>query len=371
VVVRGLWRGFGGLVSLPDGTSQPGQWAAVGLYSDWAQQRRFRSPLWRTQPGLEGETLTNPTPRRHTLHRQGCSRLHSWDDLEDPEVRKELRTKIMVKGRVPRTKDFQMCFREDWGTSAHRKMIESAQKRILASMPALGSLLPIKMSLAELTPRCVINIAPIVVAQFLDGRSGMSYGFLAYQLPTGPVEKCDKVTVLVTRSGCDKQNPHPQDDWILLSFDPERISLEMSRALGDITSPSFDSWLILSQAATNLALARRFKAAGRSARYVDLVENKGVAVAHFHGFVQRDALPPNVAFFGQDRLPLPCGSVESALLTIEEKGAIADKVLALEEDIDYAGAWVEGGVLVGACEEREGGGERKRLQRRRRRKQRR
>jgi hypothetical protein len=77
-----------------------------------------------------------------------------------------------------------------------------------------------------------------------------------------------------------------------------------------------------------------------------MVENKGVAIAHFHGFVQRSALPPNVAFFGQDRQPLPCGSVESALLTIEEKRVIADKVLALEEDIDYAG---ESLLLVLGC----------------------
>jgi hypothetical protein len=182
----------------------------------------------------------------------------------------------MVKGRVPRTKDFQMIFRDNWGAPAqqvrgagpttrgrrpraglaparswsplypctqptqptqpasnqHQAVIKAAQAKILSAMPALVPLLPIKMSLGELTPHCVINIAPIVVAQFLDGRSGMSYGFLAYQLPTGPVEKCNKVTVLVTRSGCDKQNPHPDDDWILLSFDPDRISLEISRALG-------------------------------------------------------------------------------------------------------------------------------------------
>lgn len=42
-------------------------------------------------------------------------------------------------------------------------------------------------------------------------------------------------------------------------------------------------------------------------------------------------------FNPQDRLALPCGSIESAMLTIEEKNAIADKVLALDHDIDYAG----------------------------------
>ncbi|KAI8471996.1 MAG: hypothetical protein J3K34DRAFT_218294 [Monoraphidium minutum] len=268
---------------------------------------------------------------------QGCSRLYRWEELEqDPHVAKAICTKVQVKGRVPRTKDFTLNYRDDWAPS-EKAAVQAAQRRILGVMPLLEPLLPVKMSVQQLMPSCIIDIAPIIVAQFLDGRTGMSYGFLAYQLPTGPVEDCTKCTVLVTRSGCDKTSPHPNDDWILLSFDPESIQLQVSRALGDITSPSFDSWLILSQAAANVALARRFKAAGRSRRYVSMVENQGVALCHFHGFVRRGALPANVAFFGQDRLPLPCGSVESAVLTIQEKDAIADKVLGCDHDIDYAG----------------------------------
>ncbi|GBF97036.1 hypothetical protein Rsub_09509 [Raphidocelis subcapitata] len=266
----------------------------------------------------------------------GCSRLYRWEELEDPHVARAICTKVQLKGRVPRTKDFKVDLRDDWAPS-EVAAVRAAQRRILKCMPLLEPLLPIKMSVQQLMPSCIVNIAPIIVAQFLDGRSGMSYGFLAYQLPTGPVEACTKCTVLVTRSGCDKTAPHPNNDWILLSFEPDALHLQVSRALGDITSPSFDSWLILSQAAANVALARKFKAAGRSARFVKIVETEGVALCHFHGFVRREAVPGNVAFFGQDRLPLPCGSVESAVLTIQEKGTIADKVLRCEKDIDYAG----------------------------------
>lgn len=127
-------------------------------------------------------------------------------------------------------------------------------------------------------------------------------------------------------------------------------------------------------------------------------------LAHFHGFIDRSTLPPNVAFFGQvinyasnpathldhhfdcwllvrrgtdargghatpspaqpvrqpasqsftltlnpnnsnnpnpqqDKAPLPCGSVESAAVTMEGKTAIAAKALAHPLDIDYLGAW--------------------------------
>lgn len=283
------------------------------------------------------KTAIQPLQHKHI---QGCSRLYHWDELDDPDVAAAVRTKIMVKGRVPRTKDFDLVLRDGWSASGAHAHVAEAQRRILAALPLLRPLLPIKMLASELVPRCIIDIAPIVVAQFLDGRSGMSYGFLAYQLPTGPVEACRKVSVLVTRSGCDKQKPDLDRDWIVLSFDPEAVELEVSKAMRDITSPSFDSWLILGQAATNVGLARKFKAAGRSRRYVRMVENDGVALCHFHGFIPRAALPPNVAFFGQDRLPLPCGSIESALLTIEEKGAIGDRVVSLDFDLDYAGGFL-------------------------------
>ncbi len=61
-------------------------------------------------------------------------------------------------------------------------------------------------------------------------------------------------------------------------------------------------------------------------------------LAHFHGFIDRASLPHNVAFFGQDKAPLPCGSVEAAAVTVEGKNAIAERALAHPQDIDYLGA---------------------------------
>jgi len=52
-------------------------------------------------------------------------------------------------------------------------------------------------------------------------------------------------------------------------------------------------WL-LQQAAANVALAKRFKYEKRCAKYVDMVEERGVALCHFHGYVDRAALPPNM-----------------------------------------------------------------------------
>jgi len=116
-------------------------------------------------------------------------------------------------------------------------------------------------------------------------------GFLAYQLPTGPSETCNEVKVLCTRSGCDKHNPDENNDWVVLSVNSDNIFLEMAETIKSTTSPSFDSWLILAQAAANVAMAKRFKEEGVSPAFVDMVENKGVALCHFHGYINKNTLP--------------------------------------------------------------------------------
>lgn len=140
-----------------------------------------------------------------------------------------------------------MCTsRQGWDDNL-KPTIKKAQHRILSLMANLAPLLPIKMSLADIAHHCVMDIAPIILAQFLDGRTGMSYGFLAFQLPTGPVESCQEIKVLCTRSGCDKQHPDENKDWVVLSCDTDNLYLDQATEMVGTTSPSFDSWLILAQ----------------------------------------------------------------------------------------------------------------------------
>ena len=140
-----------------------------------------------------------------------------------------------------------MCTtRQGWDDNT-KPIIKNAQHRILSLMSNLAPLLPIKRSLADIAHHCVMDIAPIILAQFLDGRTGMSYGFLAFQLPTGPVESCQEIKVLCTRSGYDKQHPDENKDWVVLSCDTDTLYLDQAAEMLGTTSPSFDSWLILAQ----------------------------------------------------------------------------------------------------------------------------
>lgn len=43
---------------------------------------------------------------------------------------------------------------------------------------------------SELIKFTKIDIAPVLLNQFLDGRSGMSYGFLAYQVSRKTIITC-------------------------------------------------------------------------------------------------------------------------------------------------------------------------------------
>ena len=126
---------------------------------------------------------TNRTFRFYCI--QGCSRLYRWEELaEDRRVLDEIRAKIIIKGRIPRSVDFQVNYRQGWD-QATLPVITHAQSRMLQMMPHLAPLLPIKASVSELAQHALIGICPIYLNTFLDGRTGMSYGFLAYQIPTG------------------------------------------------------------------------------------------------------------------------------------------------------------------------------------------
>jgi len=42
-------------------------------------------------------------------------------------------------------------------------------------------------------------------------------------------------------------------------------------------------------------------------------------------------------FWGHDQLPLPCGSVDAAYLTVREKRNLAEKVVASDTDLNFGG----------------------------------
>jgi len=187
-----------------------------------------------------------------------------------------------------------------------------------------------------------------VANKILDGRTGVSYGFIALAEPPGydgdkyidenmwnslqeiPNYNPDEVRaasndrwyvktllgdetvyqqvpdiwIVTSRSGCDKTNLNPDLDIVRIGLVKGKLHLEIPRGVDlgrrDIR-PSFDTYVILSQALS-------------SALYAPSLIEKEMSILHFHGY-------PDPCWFGVSehhagaRNPsLPCGTVEAALL---------------------------------------------------------
>ena len=187
-----------------------------------------------------------------------------------------------------------------------------------------------------------------VANKILDGRTGVSYGFIALAEPPGydgekyvdenmwnslqeiPNYNPDEVRaasnnrwyvktllddrtvyqqvpdiwIVTSRSGCDKTNLNPDSDIVRIGLVKGKLHLEIPRGVDlgrkDIR-PSFDTYVILAQALS-------------SALYAPCLIEKEMSILHFHGY-------PDPCWFGVSehhagaRNPsLPCGTVEAALL---------------------------------------------------------
>lgn len=187
-----------------------------------------------------------------------------------------------------------------------------------------------------------------VVEKILEGRTGVSYGFIAiaeaprYEGPVtvtkeewytfSNIESLDNdnvreseegrwyvkthiggkeiyqqvpdIWIVTSRSGSNKTNLDPETDIVRIGLVKGKLNLETPRGVDlhrrDIR-PSFDTYVILAQAMA-------------AALYTPGLIKEGLPILHFHGY-------PDPAWFGQSeyfagaRNPsLPCGTVEAALL---------------------------------------------------------
>ncbi|MEQ9619487.1 MAG: hypothetical protein RIG61_09975 [Deltaproteobacteria bacterium] len=198
-----------------------------------------------------------------------------------------------------------------------------------------------------------------VVEKILEGRTGVSYGFIAiaeapgYQGPVTLTKeewdglknveslKDDKlrqngegrwyvrsvirgeeiyqqvpdIWIVTSRSGSDKTNLNPETDIVRIGLIKGKLYLETPKGVDlhrrDIR-PSFDTYVILAQALATALYAP------------DLIK-EGLPILHFHGY-------PDPTWFGQSeyysgaRNPsLPCGTVEAALLNYSAIYEVANR----------------------------------------------
>jgi hypothetical protein len=217
-----------------------------------------------------------------------------------------------------------------------------------------------------------------IASAFLSHRTGMSYGFLARQLPliAAPAVDLDEgptavrlldwgqkdfyeiegqlyvalklmnkrylirvpdVSVICTRSGCEKTQLDPDKDLLRLSLVDGRVFVAVPKYWGieNECQPSFDTVTILAHAVGNAIVASALAKLKSSATFHTMLERNGLALAHWHGFVHASELPQGYQLHGLTNPPVSCSTPQAAIFALSGKLIALQR--SLEADVEYVG----------------------------------
>jgi hypothetical protein len=221
-----------------------------------------------------------------------------------------------------------------------------------------------------------------IASAFLNWRTGMSYGFLAHQLPTTSLSAIDvddagtglslidwtkkdfydvdnhmcvavklrdkrflvnipEVSVLCTRSGCKKTHPDPARDLVKLTLRQGRIIVGTPNNLAAESDcqPSFDTISILANAVGNVIVASILAKIYPQSKFCAALNYTGMALAHWHGYLLSSELPAGYYFHGQTNPPVCCSTPQAAIFALSGKlGALQQSI---DEGIEYLGDFHE------------------------------
>lgn len=217
-----------------------------------------------------------------------------------------------------------------------------------------------------------------IAAAYLNWRTGMSYGFLARQLPTkiqpaiqlneahSMLRQLDweekdyitldgsllvtpklgnnrflvrvpEVSVLCTRSGCEKSTLNPTIDLVKLTLSSGRVIMGTAKGVtnsGDC-QPSFDTITIMSHAIGNAVVASILQRLNTASKFAIMLHDSGMALAHWHGFIDSSLLPNGYFVHGQENPPVSCSTPQAGLFALSGKLTALQR--SIEEGIEYIG----------------------------------
>ncbi|MDQ5948944.1 MAG: hypothetical protein QG589_69 [Patescibacteria group bacterium] len=195
----------------------------------------------------------------------------------------------------------------------------------------------------------------------LDNRNGMSYGFLAVQLPGGISElikkdefesqinhkidseeflfvgnelyiqiilknekywmKVPEVWVLSQKSGSDKTHVNPQRDLIKLGLSNGKMIIETQygAVIDNDYKTSFDTQVILAHAVGNAIIASILAHNNQSGDFVRQYTTKGISISHWHGYIHPQHVPAGWYVHGVANPHVACSSPQSALFALGGK----------------------------------------------------
>lgn len=206
--------------------------------------------------------------------------------------------------------------------------------------------------------------------RYVNERSGMSYGFVARQLPA-PIEpaikkqdttvfaghawdshpvkvvddelyarvsvggeewivKVPDVWVLSTRSGCEKTNINAQRDIVRIGLSRGQILFDLPTGVeASSVQPSYDTLAILAHAIGNAIVASILAARKRDAPFPSQLKRTGASISHWHGYPSKGNEPEGYVTHGRDNPPVSCSTPQSAVY------ALTGKLSALGESLKH------------------------------------
>lgn len=184
----------------------------------------------------------------------------------------------------------------------------------------------------------------------LDHRNGMSFGFLAHQLPVQVpfIEKTTITTdeffvrdsrwfisfmigsekyelaipdvwVLTQKSGSNKTSVNPETDLIKIGLSKGQMIIETQGNIDSTYKPSFDTKVILAHALGNAIIASILKTINPGNNFSKRIETKGISLSHWHGYIHPDFVPEGFFVHGKKNPQVACSSPQSALYAMSGK----------------------------------------------------
>jgi hypothetical protein len=189
----------------------------------------------------------------------------------------------------------------------------------------------------------------------LDHRNGMSYGFLARQLPIRtsqiffdiPVNdgkeyiklhidnkfyfmEVPEIEILTQRSGSDKTKPDPSRDVVKIGFRDNAFFVQtpLKLKLNNNIKTSFDTKVILAHAFGNAIIASFLKFRfGNQNKFVEQAEKKGFAITHWHGYINEKYSSQKFMVHGINNPHVACSSPQSAIYALAGKLSLIESVV--------------------------------------------
>ena len=222
------------------------------------------------------------------------------------------------------------------------------------------------------------NFHKLIGKLHLDNRSGMSFGFLAYQMPFNfgktdtlsnfkikypgsflnqdyfidekgnihvlmriqkqeLVLQVPEVWVMTLRSGSDKTHFDPHTDLIKLGLKNGKMLMQFPIGLkiSGVYKPSFDTKVILAHAVGNALVASILKYLQENNLFSKNIVENGLAISHWHGYFNKKYIPKGLTMYGAENLHVSCSSPQSAIYALKGKLSSFEEYIKSGNALEY------------------------------------